>query len=238
MFGWRSYFEKINIELETAERKKQALNSLLEKGKISKETFDIFNAEIDSTIQEIEKQKCKLLERMNNKARELENHIKILERTLANFEIQWVGGEIDEESYKSGVEAVIAGMENAKNELKIITELTYQLTNPTITCKGAEQKVQEVSKPTELTSHIEEAGEPKATIDVEVIEQSSGDTQLQKVETPPINVESSENLEAIQTVGTGGVENVEASPEQQKQVDEKTEVTYEESSEKNEEAPQ
>lgn len=236
MFGWRSYFEKIKVELETAERKKHALNSLLERGKISKETFDVFNAEIDATIQEIEKQKLKLLEKMNNKARELENHIKILEKMLANFEIQRVGGEIDEESYKSGVEAVIAGIENAKNELKVITELVNQLTNPITTCKSTEQSIQETPKPTvELISHIEKVEEPQNTIQVEVIEQSSVDTQLRKFEIPSINVETNETSETIQTAENVEVEakNVENPPEHQKQISEKTENT-----EKNEERQQ
>ncbi|MEM1660010.1 MAG: CdvA-like protein [Candidatus Bathyarchaeia archaeon] len=235
MFGWKSYFEKIKAELETAERKKHALNGLLESGKISKETFDVFNAEIDAAIQEIEKQKLKLLEKMNNKARELENHIKILEKMLANFEIQRVGGEIDEESYKSGIEAVIAGIENAKNELKVITELINQLTNPITICKSTEQGIQEIS-----TLHIEkiEIEEPKTTTHVEVIEQSSVDAQLQKVETTSINVETNEVTEAIQTSGDIETEAKSVETPLEQRIGEGTEAIYEEASGENEEKQQ
>jgi len=80
-----------------AKKKKQALDNLLSNGRISQSTHELFNKEIADVIAEIGRQQRDLLEKMKFKVRELEGQIKTLEMLLANFEIQHVTGEVDEE---------------------------------------------------------------------------------------------------------------------------------------------
>ena len=97
MISWKYTFKRLNEEYEIAKKKKQALDNLYETGKISQATRDSFTGDISAAIVEIEKQRQDLAEKMMAKTTELENQIKTLETLLANYEIQHVVGEIDDE---------------------------------------------------------------------------------------------------------------------------------------------
>lgn len=122
LFSWKRSFEKISSEYETVLKKRQALNNLYSSGKISQSTFELFSREMDEALKEIEKQKNVLLERMAAKVKEVEEQIKVLERLLANYEIQHVGGEISEEEYQQEITLLSLGLENARKELNTIKE--------------------------------------------------------------------------------------------------------------------
>src|SRR3989304_5066012 len=99
LISWKHSYNRLNEEYEIAKKKKQALDNLFEKGKISQSTHDSFNNEIATAITEIEKQQQTLLEKMQQKTCELKAQINTLEMLLANYEIQHVTGEIDETTY-------------------------------------------------------------------------------------------------------------------------------------------
>ncbi|MEM3725753.1 MAG: CdvA-like protein [Candidatus Bathyarchaeia archaeon] len=129
MISWKNSFKRLNEEYETVNKKRQALENLLNTGRISQSTFDDFNAEINEAVAEIERQRRTLLDKMNAKMKELETQIKTLETLLANFEIQHVTGEVEEEVYQREIALLSAGLEHAKNELTAIKEATSQLSN-------------------------------------------------------------------------------------------------------------
>lgn len=112
-----------------AKKKREALDNLLSNGRISQSTYDVFNGEIDEAIAEIERQQKALLEKMNSKMAELEEQIKTLEMLLANFEIQHVTGEVDEEVYQHEINILSVGIETAKHELETVKEAVNQLSN-------------------------------------------------------------------------------------------------------------
>lgn len=124
---WRRSFEKLNREYETITKKRQALSSLLNSGRISQFTFDLFDKEMDEALAEIEKQKETLLNKMVVKTKEVEEQIRILERLLANYEIQRVGGEIEDEVYQREITLLSMGLENARKELDVIKEVMDKL---------------------------------------------------------------------------------------------------------------
>jgi hypothetical protein len=130
LISWKYSFKRLNEEYEIAKKKKQALDNLYETGKISKSTRDSFNSEIVAAIAEIEKQQQDLLAKMQLKTQDLESQIKTLEMLLANYEIQHVVGEIDEETYQREVNLLATGLESAKHELGIIKEAADQLCTP------------------------------------------------------------------------------------------------------------
>ena len=145
LISWKHSFKRLNEEYEIAKKKKQALDNLFETGRISQTTRDSFDNDINAVIMEIEKQQKALLTKMQGKAQELDSQIKTLETLLANYEIQHVVGEIDEEMYQREITLLSTGLESAKHELNIINEATAQL------CPPAEAPPPEPSVPVEET---------------------------------------------------------------------------------------
>jgi len=127
VLSWKHSFEKINSEYRTVVKKREALNSLFNSGKISKSTFELFDREFEEALAEVERQKRVLLEKMAAKIREVEEQIKILELLLANYEIQHVSGEVDDETYQREVAVLSIGLENARRELNAIKEAMDKL---------------------------------------------------------------------------------------------------------------
>jgi Na+/phosphate symporter len=119
----------LNEEYELAKKKKQALGNLLETGKISQTTHSLFTREIDEAVAEIDGQRKALLGKMASKAMELEEQIRTLEILLANFEIQHVTDEVDEEIYHRETELLSTGLETAKKELDDVQYAVNQLSN-------------------------------------------------------------------------------------------------------------
>ena len=131
LLSWKQSFKRLNEEYEIANKKKQALDNLFETGKISQTTRDSFNNEIDAAVADIEKQQKELLSKMQFKMGSLETQIKTLEMLLANYEIQHVVGEIEEETYQRETTVLSTGLETAKQALDVITEAINQIFPPT-----------------------------------------------------------------------------------------------------------
>jgi hypothetical protein len=185
LISWKHSFKKLNEENEMAKKKKQALDNLLNSGRISQSTYDLFNNEIDEAIAEIERQEKGLLEKMNSKMEELEEQIKTLERLLANFEIQHVTGEVDEEVYQSEIGILSMGIETAKHELDVVREAVNQLSSGmqiSSTEVVVEQKMEPQSAETEVS-------EPK----VEVVEEKLSESPVE-----PVDVKEVDSFQAQQ----------------------------------------
>ncbi len=121
-----------------AKKKKQALDNLLDKGRISKSTHDSFNSEIAVAMAEIEKQQCALTDKMQHKTAELDSQIKTLEMLLANYEIQYAAGEIDENTYNLEINLLSNGLTAAKHEMDMIKDAVTQLCTPVTSVSAPE----------------------------------------------------------------------------------------------------
>lgn len=132
LISWKHSFSRLNEEYELAKKKKQALANLLETGKISQTTHTLFIREIDEAVAEIDGQRKALLGKMASKAMELEEQIRTLEILLANFEIQHVADEVDDETYHRETELLSTGLETAKKELDDVQYAVNQLSNEEI----------------------------------------------------------------------------------------------------------
>jgi hypothetical protein len=127
MISWKHSFGMLNEEYETAKKKKQALDNLLSTGRISQPTYDMFNMEMAEAITEVERRQKELLQRMKAKMVELGEQVKTLEILLANYEIQHVTGEIDDETYQREINVLSMGLETSRLELDSVKEATDQL---------------------------------------------------------------------------------------------------------------
>src|SRR3972149_3235248 len=130
LISWKHSFKRLNEEYELANKKKNALDNLYESGRISQSTRDSFNNDIIAAITDIEKQQKDLLAKMETKVNELQSNIKTLEMLLANYEIQHVVGEIDEDTYQHEITLLSTGLETTKHELETIKEAATQLCPP------------------------------------------------------------------------------------------------------------
>ena len=131
LISWKYSFKRLNEEYDIAKKKKQALDKLYESGRISEITRDSFNGEIIAAIAEIEHQQKDLLTKMDAKVTELRSQIQTLEMLLANYEIQHVVGEVDEDTYQHEITLLTTGLDTSKHELDTIKEAANQLCTPT-----------------------------------------------------------------------------------------------------------
>ena len=160
--------EKINEELELAERKKQALDKLLSTGRILRSTYDRFHKELNNSVTEIKALQSALVKKIASKVAELEWQAKVLETFLAKMEIQYVGGEMSEESYEYERAILTLGLEATKREAAYIKEDSFNLiTLPSVSTevvKGARiEKSSKAKTVTEPTSGEREIGWPTKT---------------------------------------------------------------------------
>jgi len=156
LISWKHSFKKLNEENEMTKKKKQALDNLLNTGRISQSTYDLFNSEIDEAITEIERQQKALLKKMNSKMEDLEAQIKTLEMLLANFEIQHVTGEVEEEVYQHEMDILSMGIESAKHELDVVREAVNQLSSVGMQISSTEVAVEQKMEPQPAENEVSE----------------------------------------------------------------------------------
>jgi len=206
---WKHSFERLNEEYEMAKRKKQALDNLLNSGRISQSTYESFNKEIDEAIAEIERQQENLLEKMNSKMGELEQHVKTLEMLLANFEIQHVAGEIDEEVYQREIDLLSMGLETARRELDVVREAVNQLSS------GMQILTTETVVPQEMEPQPAESVEASPQLEVEVTEETI--PVVESEETPEESVEQNLPEPPVESVEGGETESFRSPQEAQEE---------------------
>lgn len=218
LISWKHPFERLNEEYEMTKKKKEALDNLLSSGKISQSTYDLFNTKIDEAVTEIEKQQRALLNKMNSKVEEVEQHTKTLELLLANFEIKHVTGEIDEDVYQREISILSTGLEAARQELDTAKEAINQLSSsiPAPTTDTVEPQAE--TQPTENV----ELPQPE----IEITEETSSAAEFKK--TPEENVE--QNLpepptEPVESSDQGSFQNEEETQETEQQTQEETQST-------------
>jgi len=185
LISWKYSFEKIGKDLELARKKKQALDDLLNRGKISQNTYGSINTEITNAIAEIEARQKDLAEKMTSRITELEEQINTLEMLLANSELQYAAGEIDEQSHEGESGAFNLALEATKHQLNAIKGIVGEITP---------QVVPETShKPTETleTPSSEVVAETK-------VETPAAETHLEETATETLSEKSLEPEPALE----------------------------------------
>lgn len=120
MSSWKRSFEMATQELDLTRRKKQALDDLLEKRRVSQLTYEHLGKTLTARLLELEAHQRSLADKMNDRADELEEQIGLFELALAYLEIRHVGGETGEEVYTRNKQTVVLGLDATKSELDLI----------------------------------------------------------------------------------------------------------------------
>ncbi len=193
MAWWKESFEKLNSELELVRRKREALENLLNSGRISQSTYEYYSKELEEAEKEIENRRKVLIEKINLKMENLEKQLQVLEMLFADVEISHAVGELDEETYTRQRDTLATGLDFARKELDSLKEFTSNLEMPSIEQAAeqivveAEEQVAEVTAESAAEEHVEEQF---STESIESVETPPGEEQPQ--EQPPEIVEQSE----------------------------------------------
>jgi len=110
-----------------ANRKRQALEDLLAKNRMSRPTYEHLLKGLEEEISRLEAHRKSLAKNMNERADELRRQIGLIEMFLASLELRYIGQEIDEETYNQQKESLIAGLEATKTELKQIEDALVEI---------------------------------------------------------------------------------------------------------------
>jgi len=200
LISWKDSFEKINNEFDMAKKKQNALEELLNNGRISQLTYENLNEALTREIEQIEARRKELAEKMTSKLNELEKQVNTLETFLANVEMSYAAGEITEELYNQEVNALNLGLEATKNELNFIREVIQQLVPQEVQEAQAEPTpLMEEAETTEVTP-TETAMETEPTeTEVEVASETEETVSEQL---PEATVETPETIEATEATET------------------------------------
>jgi chromosome segregation ATPase len=188
LISWKHSFKRLSEEYDLANKKKQALDNLLGVGRISQSTYDSFSKEIQEAIIETERQQQALQEKMNARTGELEAQINTLEMLLANFEIQHVTGEVNDDVYQRQVDLLSIGLENSRKELEMVKEAVGQLSSGSLTLQQEiEMQPSEQEAPKAEAEAVEipvsAAEEKTPEPPIEPIKACQQDSQLTQTET-------------------------------------------------------
>lgn len=199
MISWKYSFETALKELEIVRKKKQALDSLFNTGKISASTYEHLNKEITNAITAIEADQKALTEKMTLRAGELESQIKSLEMFLANLEIHHAAGELDEDAYRHQSDAITLGLETTKHELTDIKEALVRLIpQKTVTEQPQPEPVEQISETEQAEEMIEKRIEASTETPVETPVPAPTEEQIepQEIPTEAPTEEAQETVEA------------------------------------------
>ena len=127
MSSWRYSSELVSRELDLAKKKKKALDDLYAAGKISQSTYEYIEKDLTEVIIDLEAHLKTLIDKMKTRAEELEKQMKSLEIFLANLEMHYVAGEIDEETYANQNKAITLGLNATKQELETIRDILSKI---------------------------------------------------------------------------------------------------------------
>ena len=223
MISWKYSFEKIGKDLELARKKKQALDDLFNSGKISVSTYESLDKELTGIISEIEARQKDLADKMTSKIADLENQISTLEMFLANSEIQYAAGEIDDELHASESSAFSSGLDAVKKQLvdikEVVTTLMPDVVAPTPPSTPSEteeapitEEIVEETPEIPVETTVEEMP-VEETIEVEPV--SEEESIEEPLETPTEELSTEEVAEATteEVVEETTEEAVEALPE-------------------------
>jgi hypothetical protein len=178
---WRDSFERINSELDVNTRKKLALENLNNAGRISQFAYECLNKELSDEIEQIEIKRKALGEKMTSKLNELEEQRMALELFLANTEMAYVAGEINDEIHAKESAALDLGLEATKQELDWIKEVIIQLVpKESEPSQIRDAAPAEPAEPSVADTTVEKTTEPAETPQVEVpVEVTATVTEVQ-----------------------------------------------------------
>jgi chromosome segregation ATPase len=122
MTSLKTSFEAVRSELELAKRKKQALDELLAKNRMSQPTYEHLVGNLNENITDLEAHQRTLMQKMTDRSDELENQSELIKMVLATLEMRNIAKEVNQETYDKNKQTLELGLEATENELSEIKD--------------------------------------------------------------------------------------------------------------------
>ena len=120
--SWKNTFDVVHSELELAKRKKQALDELLAKNRMSQPTYEHLVGGLNENIDDLDSHLKLLMQKMTERADELEDQAELLKLFLASLEMQNIAKELKQETYDKNKQAFELGLKSTEDELAEIKD--------------------------------------------------------------------------------------------------------------------
>ncbi len=117
MSSWKNTFDVVHSELELAKRKKQALDELLAKNRMSQPTYEHLVGSLDDNIDDLESHLKLLMQKMTERADELEEQAELIKLFLVSLEMRNIAIEVKQETYDKSKAAFELGLKATEDEL-------------------------------------------------------------------------------------------------------------------------
>jgi len=113
---WKVDSEGLRREAEVSKRRMSALENLYSAGKVSARTYQELSEEYRKVLRSQEDDRQRLIYMLDNRNDELSRQIALLERLLADSEVQHITGELSENASKIAASSLKSGIDRALQE--------------------------------------------------------------------------------------------------------------------------
>jgi sporulation protein YlmC with PRC-barrel domain len=127
---WKVDAEKLMKEFALSHKRLQALDSLMNEGRITQYVYSDLRKAYEAATSELEEVRKTLIEKLKVRADEVESQIRDMEKFLANIEVQHMTGEIDDEAYQLAADSLKLGLSQLVAEKKDVETLLTEITQP------------------------------------------------------------------------------------------------------------
>ncbi len=152
--SWKVEAEKFVKEHELTAKRFKALDELLKNHEIPSYVYEELYNQYKSTLGKLEESKKRLLEKLNKRIKDLDSHIKHLERFLGYLKVQHKTGEISDEAYKIASDYLNSNISKTFQEKRDIEAALNSITSLLESYEHEEVEEAHESKPEE-TPEIE-----------------------------------------------------------------------------------
>lgn len=125
---WKVDAEKLMKEFALAHKRLQALDLLMQEGRITQYVYTDLRKTYETATAELEEMRKILIEKLKARADEVETQVRDLEKFLANIEVQHMTGEIDDEAYQLATNSLKLGLSQLTAEKKDVETLLAEIT--------------------------------------------------------------------------------------------------------------
>lgn len=166
--AWKSNSNAFSEEYTSTLQRIRVIQELYGKGEVTHEVYEEFSKQHEAILTDLESRRSALLTTLKDEAEKLTTKIKELQTFIANIKVEHLTGDIDDEAYATGNDAVQVGLEKIYLEKKDLETTLDEITklNPSLATPNPElhpepqPAVAETSQPmTYLTPTPETAAE-------------------------------------------------------------------------------
>ncbi|MGQ9513580.1 MAG: CdvA-like protein [Thermoproteota archaeon] len=159
---WKINSEELRRDMEISKRRISALENLYAANKVSAKTYQELSEEYSKVLKCQEDERERLINMLEERNEVLSKQIALLERLLADTEVQHITGEISEGEFKIAASSLKSGLDRALHEKRDVEMDLESLQLLDMTISSIIEKEPEISAPT--APAIQQTPAPQSSI--------------------------------------------------------------------------